>query len=173
MKQERMKLKAYFVLGVLLLCAAFTQTARADETRDARIKAEMVENYLLWKIAWQNKDADRIISFESPDFTAVSKTGSIKSKNDVDADWRSMKKTILKLSEVKVEIKKLSIEQNRVVILANHFLDADMIGPDDNPHHVVLNMRVRDIWVNYDGAWMLKRTEEVDTKFMVDGKIEQ
>ncbi len=173
MKLKSMKWTTSLALGVLLLCAAFTQTARADETRDAKIKAEMVENYLLWQVAWKNKDAERVISFESPDFTEISKMGSVRSKNEVDEGWRSMKETFLNFYEIKVEIKKLSIEPNRVVVLANHFLDADMVGPDDKSHRVELNMRVRDIWVNYDGAWMLKRTEEIDTKFLVDGKPER
>jgi ketosteroid isomerase-like protein len=165
-----MKLMACLTLGVLLLCAAWTQSARADETRDAKIKGEMVQNYLLWQIAYKSKDAERIISFESPDFTSVPKIGKIQSKNKADQLRREGMKSIVKVYDAKVTIKKLSIEPNRVVILSNHFLDFDMTGPDKRSYRISLTAQSRDIWVNYDGAWMLKRTEEIDTKFLVEGE---
>jgi ketosteroid isomerase-like protein len=168
-----MKLKACLTLGVLLLCATFMQTARADETHDAKIKAEMVENYLLWQVAYQNKDAERIISFESPDFTSVPKIGKVKSKNEADKSRREGIKSIVNVYDAKVTIKKLSIEPNRVVILSNHFLDVDTIVSDKRTYRISLTTQSRDIWVNYDGAWMLKRTEEIDTKFTVDEKSQQ
>jgi ketosteroid isomerase-like protein len=173
MKRKNMKRKVCLALGVLLLCATLTQTSRADEKRDAKIKAEMVENYLLWQVAWKNKDAARIISFESPDFTAVSKGGGVQLKQEVDNSCRETMKLIIKIYDAKVTIKKLDIESNRVVILVNHFLNADMIGPEERSYRVLVDSQSRDIWVNYDGAWMLKRSEEIDTKFMVDGKPER
>ncbi len=173
MKLKSMKLATSLALGVLLLCAAFTQTSCADEKRDAKIKAEMIENYLLWQVAWKNKDAERIISFQSPDYTFVPKPGGVITKEDSNKSLHETIKTIVKIYDAKVTIKKLSIESNRVVILVNHFLDADMIGPGERSYRVLYNDQSRDIWVNYDGAWMLKRTEEIDTKFTVDGKPER
>jgi hypothetical protein len=168
-----MKLKACLTLGVLLLCAMIAPLSRADETRDAKLKAEMVENYLLWQIAWKNKDAERIISFESPDYTYVSKDGQTQLKQTEDASLRYAMNAIFKIYDAKVGIKKITIEPHRVTVLSDHLLDADMIGPENRSHRVLITARSRDIWVNYDGAWMLKRTEEVDTKFLVDGKPER
>jgi hypothetical protein len=52
-------------------------------------------------------------------------------------------------------------------------LDVDTIVSDKRTYRISLTTQSRDIWVNYDGAWMLKRTEEIDTKFTVDEKSQQ
>jgi hypothetical protein len=159
-----MKLKACLTLGVLLLCAMIAPLSRADEKRDAKLKSEMVENYLLWQIAWKNKDAERIISFESPDFTHYSNQGKkeeIRSKADYDGRLRSEMRKIRKIHNASVKINKLTIEPNRVVILSKLDLDADVAWVDIEPQRVLITQNSREIWVQYDGVWMLKRIEEL------------
>ena len=139
------------------LTTHFYQSSEGDAET---IKAQIAENYLLWQEAYKNKDAGRIISFESPDFTRVSLEGSVSSKDKADENARELLHVIQKVHGARMEIKKLRIEPNRVVILSNLFLDANMrLG--DPVRRVVITGQARDIWVQYDGIWMLKRTEHL------------
>ena len=164
-----MKLKTGLALGVLLLCAT-APFARADEKRDAKIKAEMVENYLLWEIALKNKDAERIISLESPDFTYILESGKVLSKSEADEGMRRSMKAIEKVHSARVEIKKFSIEPNRVVALTKLYMDAESIGPNGRRDRFQTVLITRNIWVEYDYVWMLKRVEFVDWKISSDDK---
>ena len=42
-----MEMKRFLTAGILALCLLSSQIAHAQEDRDAKIKAEMVDNYLL------------------------------------------------------------------------------------------------------------------------------
>jgi len=170
MKLKNMKLATCLSLGVLLLCAAFTQTSRADEKRDAKIKAKMIQNYLLWQVAYKNSDAERIISFESPDYTLLAEKKVVVSKKDSDAAWRAAMKKVRKVTDARVEIKQLTIESNRVVVLTNQFFEADTRTPENKLEHITVTWQVRDIWVEYSHVWMLKRSERNSTKRTIDGK---
>ena len=138
-------MKCFLAIGVLLLCLLTSQIARADEKRNAQIKAEMVENYLLWQEAYKNKDAGRIISFESPDFTTVFDK-RVSPKYVVDNALRDLMESTQKVNEAHVEIKKLTIESNRVVILRNQILDVDVQNPKER---LSITFHSRDIWVLY------------------------
>ncbi len=165
-------MKRFFAMGVLALCLMNAQIARADEARDAKIKSEIVQNYFLLRDAMKIKDPERLISFESPDYTEVAKNGSVTNKQIHDAAWRDGMKLIKTVYDARVEFKKLTVESNRVVVLNNEYLDADIATPDGVLHRVSATIRQRDIWVEYDGVWLLKRTEIINRKFIVDGKPE-
>lgn len=167
-----MKTKRFLIAGVLALCLTISQFASADEDHNSKIKAEMVDNYLLMREAWKLRDADRMISFESPDFTSLSDDGTLLGKAAADAVWRDCMDMIQKVHEARVEIKKLSIEPNRVVILSNLYLDVDILDPDTTLHRMNSTVQSRDIWVLYDRVWMLKRTEMLNTKVSIDGKLQ-
>jgi len=163
-------MKRFLLPGVLLLCLMSAQMARAAENRNAKIKAEMVENYLLWQEAYKTPDAERIISFESPDFTHISDVGKVSSKDENDQTLREGMIQIYKAHNVRIDIKKLNIEQNRVVVWSKHYFDGDLIDPQKKLHRVVFVRSTKDIWVQYDEVWMLKRVEELGSKWVVDGK---
>jgi hypothetical protein len=168
-----MKLKACLTLGVLLLCATFMQTARADETHDTKIKAEMVQNYLLFEIAFKNKDAARMISFESPDYTSVGEDKIVIPKKESDAMWHAVMNATHTVYEVNAEIKKLTIEPHRVVVLTRQYDDSLRKWSGEKLQRVSISAMVRDTWVNYDGVWMLKRSEDLSSEIVVDGKPER
>ena len=140
------------------------QVARADENRDTQIKAEMVQNYLLWQEAYKNKDAERIISFESPDFTDVSERGEVTEKAQSDEIWRNTMNAVIKINAANIAIKKVSIEKNRVVVWNKQYVSGE--GVDDSKETIRFNSieYTKDIWVEYDGIWMLKRVEHLDSK---------
>ena len=160
-------MKRFLASGVLLICLMTSQIARADEDRNAEIKAEMVQNYLLWEIALKNKDAERIISFESPDFTlTLPFQEQARNKADSDAALRSEMSLIRKVNAARAEIKKLTIEPNRVVVLSkrHHDVVAEALNTETNKPagfftRNTYTLTSRDIWVQYGGAWMLKRSE--------------
>jgi len=110
-----MKMKRFLTAGVLALCLLSSQIAHAQKDRNAKIKAEMVDNYLMWQEALKIKDAGRIISFEAPEFTTVF-WDQITSKSDSDAKLRNEMSAIDKVNAARVVIKKLAIESNRVVV---------------------------------------------------------
>lgn len=157
-------MKRFLTAGLLLLCLMTSQVARAEEDRSAKIKAEMVENYLLWQEAYKLRDAERIISFESPDFTDVSETGEVYEKSDADKSLHFEMDMIRKVHHARVEIKKLTIESNRIVIISRRVFDADRVMLDKRISRVSITTFSRDIWVQYDNSWMLKRVEGTDWK---------
>lgn len=163
-------MKRFLIAGMLALCLMASQIAHAADDRDAKIKAEMVENYLLWQEAFKLRDADRIISFESPDYTSITKEGNVKSKKESDEMWHDVMDSIDTVYEARAEIKKLTIESNRVVVLSNQYCDCLAELQDGKLHRISISGSVRDIWVNYDNVWMLKRSEDVSSKVIVDGK---
>jgi len=165
-------MKRFLAIGVLALCLVSSQFARADEACDAKIKTEIVENYFLLRDAIKIKDPERLISFESPDYTEVRVSGAVANKQQADDAWREMVKLIKTVYEVRVEFKKLTVEPHRVVVLNNQFLDADIATPDGVLHRVSATIRQRDIWVEYDRVWMLKRSELINRQFIVNGKPE-
>jgi len=147
-----------------------THFFQAKDGDDARIKAQMVENYMLWQEAYKLQDAERIISFESPDFTFVSASGVLTSKAKNDTQLRDFTGMIRKVHDARIEIKKLSIEPNRVVVWNKQRFDANVIDHQKQPHRVSFVLSTKDIWFHYDGIWMLKRMEELTSKVVVDGK---
>ena len=157
-------MKCFLAIGVLLLCLLTSQIARADEKRNAQIKAEMVENYLLCQEAYKLRDAERIISFESPDYIEVADTGEVFEKSYADKLTRFEMDNIHKVYYARVEIKKMTIESNRIVIIGRKVLDADRIMLDKRISRVSVSISSRDIWVRYDNSWMLKRVEGIDWK---------
>ena len=163
-------MKRILAVGVLLLCLMSSQIARSDEKRDAKIKAEMVENYLLWQEAYKFRDAERMISFESPDFTTILLDGDVVSKLYSDITLRDTIGRIKKVYVAQVGIKKLAIEPNRIVVLSSHRYDYDILGINNQLHHISGTHQSRDIWVEYDRVWMLKRTEALNGKILIDGK---
>ena len=165
-------MKRFIAAGVLALCLMASQIAHADENRDAKIKAEMRQNYLLWQEAWKHQDAERIISFESPDFTSRIETESVHSKEESDDDWRSVMKIIKKVHDARMMIKKLTIEPNRVVILSSCYLDVDVLFTKGPLHRLTSVVQSQEIWIEYDGIWMLKRMEQSRAKVTIDGKPE-
>ena len=161
-------MKRFLTAGILALCLLSSQIARAQEDRDVKIKAEMVENYLIWQEAMKLTDAERIISFESREFTTTEFSGEITSKSDSNARLRSEMSAIRKVNAARVAIKKLTIEPNRVVVLSNKHYDViteatntDTNKPNGMFFKVKYTLTSRDIWVEYGGTWMLKRTEIV------------
>ena len=165
-------MKRFFIAGVITLCLIASQAVHADEDPNAKIRAEMVDNYLLMREAWKLRDADRMISFESPDFTSLSDDGTLLGKAAADAVWRDCMNMIQKVHTVRVEIKKLTVEPNRVVILNNLYLDVNILDPDTKLHRMDSTVQSRDIWVVYDRVWMLKRTEMLSAKVLIDGKLQ-
>lgn len=163
-------MKRFLAAGVLVLCITFSQLAGATENRNAQIKAEIVQNYRLFEIAIQNRDAVRMISFESPDYTTLTEEKRVLSKNETDALWHKVTDSIEKVISTRAEIKKLTIESNRVVVLTHQQDEFMMRWRHDKVSHVVISAYVRDIWVNYDCIWMLKRSEDLSSKAIVDGK---
>ena len=109
-------MKRFLAAGGLLLCLMCSQFAHADEKRDAQIKAQMVENYLLWQEALKLKDAGHIISFESPDFTHIFQNQYLISKVQNDSNINLGMDNLSNLHDAHVEIKKLTIEPNRIVV---------------------------------------------------------
>lgn len=162
-------MKRFLTAGVLSLCLLASQMAHAAQDQNARIKAQMAENYLLWQNAYKNKDAERLISFESPDFTRVFDNGKSETKARNDEKLRQIMRLIRKVHSARVEIKKVSIEPNRVVVWNKQSLDADLMD-GAREHRMAFVISTKDIWVPYDGIWMLKRVEELTTKVVVDGK---
>lgn len=160
--------KRFLAMGVLALCLMTSQFAHADEKRDAQIKAQMVENYLLWQEAYKNKDAERIISFESPDFTNEF-FGEVHSKNETDKHWREVMQRIQKVNYASIDIKKVTVELNRVIVLSKHHFDLEIKSIDNNEILFVRGAaRSRDIWVQYDGIWVLKRTEDFNPQTVIN-----
>jgi len=164
-------MKRILTLGVLLLCLAATQTAHAAEDRDAKIKAEMVQNYLLREVAVKNKDAERIISFESPEFKQVMQDGTVRTKAAADADTRLWTSRLRKVYHAKVTIKKIDVESHRVVIWSKRELDADILasGNPKGPQlpRIFVTITTRDIWVRYRDNWVLKRVENLTSKVTI------
>jgi len=163
-------MKRFLAIGVFLLCLMSAQFARADEKRDAQIKAEMVENYLLWQEAFKLQDAERIISFESPDFTHVVAGRKILSKTEFDTALRFEMGLTRKIYDAHAEIKKLIIEQSRIVVLSNQSLEYDEFYKSLTPSHISWTVQSRETWVQYDNVWMLKRIERPRIKVTVDGQ---
>ena len=163
-------MKRLLAAGVLALCLMTSQIARADENRNVKIKAEIAHNYLLWQEAFKIKDPERVISNESPDFTNVLEDGQVRSKKDTDALWRDTMKKIRKVHSASIAIKKLSIEPNRVVVVAKHNFDVDLERSDKVVERYVVVFQSRDIWVEYDRVWMLKRMEDLHTKLTINGE---
>src|SRR5690606_33499400 len=118
-------------------------------------------------------DADRIISFESPEFTRVLKDGTVTDKATADAATRLWTSRIRKVYNARVYIKKITIMPNTVVIWAAKELDADMnSGTDPNKpqiQHINFSGTSRDTWVKYRDNWVLKREENLTFKATVDG----
>ena len=166
-------MKSFLITGVLALCLMASQVVQAAEDSEAKIKVEMVENYLLMQEAWKLRDADRMISFESPDYTSVDDEGTLLDKEAADAVWQDCMAMTQKVHSARVEIKKVTIEPKRVVVLSNLYLDADILEPDSIPKRLNSTVQSRDIWVLYDRIWMLKRSEMLSAKVLIDGKPQE
>ena len=157
-------MKRFLAIGVLVLCLMSSQIARADEKRDAKVKAEMVQNYLLWQEAWKLRDAERIISFQSPDFTTLFHDGVIN-KAKSEEGWRETMQSIRKVHNARVEIKKITLEPKRIIVWSTHHLDISdspvPIGYGGTVKRTLATLQFHDIWVQYDHVWMLKRMEYI------------
>lgn len=156
-----------------MLCLLASQVSRATSNDAAAIKAHIVENYLLWQEAFKARDAVRMISYESPDYTSVIEEGRVVGKSESDQMWRDVMADIKKVYSARAEIKKLTIEPNRVVVLSHQHVDALRRWHSNEPQRVIVAAAVRDTWVKYDGAWMLKRSEDLNSKVIVDGKVQK
>ena len=166
-------MKRVLPLGIVALGLMLSQVAHAQENRDAQIKAQMVENYLVWQEAYKNKDAERIISLESPEFTSRSSNGSVTLKPQHDESLRQMLKGLDKVTDAHVAIKKVSIARNRVVVRSKQYVASEIIDDFKGISRVSFTLWTKDIWVEYDGVWMLKRAEELSAKMTVNGKSER
>jgi len=166
-------MKRIFTFGIIALGLIMAHATHAVANESEKIKAHMVENYLLWQVAFKNADADRIISFESTDFTRVLENGTVADKATADAATRLWTSRIRKVYDARVYIKKITILPSKVVIWAVKELDADMnSGTDpDKPQiqHIRFAGTSRDTWVKYDGEWVLKRVENLTFKADIDG----
>lgn len=168
-------MKRIFLLSWLALGTMLIGNAHAASTEAEQIKAHMVENYLLWQIAVKIGDADRVVSFESPEFTRVLQNGDVTSKTTSDAAMRLWMSRIRKVYDAKVTIKKITIEPHRVVIWSVRELDADM-NSGTNPNEPQQVQRIhfvgttRDTWVKYRDHWVIKRMENLTFKGSIDGK---
>ena len=165
-------MKRFLSFTAVALCLLTSQVAQAQENRDARIKAQIVENYLVWQEAYKNKDAERIISLESPDFTSLSKSGDATPKAQHDETLRQLLNGLDKVTDARIAIKKVSIERNRVVVWNKQYLAGEIIDNFKETSRVSFTISTKDIWVEYDGIWMLKRIEELSGKMIVNGKSE-
>jgi hypothetical protein len=158
------------------LCLA-AQLAHADvaptATPQDTIKAKMIENYLAIREAFKNADPDFLISLEAPDYTNVLKSGEVRPKDKADAMTRFMMDRIRKVHNANVFIKSIDIstdmQPQRVVIMSQQHLDADFLGPDNQIHRMAATLLSRDTWVYYDREWMLKRAEDMKSKFKNGG----
>jgi hypothetical protein len=166
-------MKRIFTFGIIALSLLFAHATHAVANESEKIKAHMVENYLLWQIAVKLGDADRVISFESPDFTRVLKDGTVTNKATADAATRLWLGRIRKVYDAKVYIKKITILPSKVVIWSVKELDADMnSGTDPNEpqiQHIRFGGTTRDTWVKYRDQWYLKRVENLTFKAEIDG----
>lgn len=167
-------MKRIITFGIAALCLLLAHAPHAIANESEKTKALMVENYLLWQVAFKTADADRIISFESPEFTRVLEDGTVADKATADAATRLWLSRIRKVYEAKVYIKKITILPNKVVIWAVKELDADMNSGTDPKvaqiQHIRFSGTSRDTWVKYRDNWVLKRVENLTFKATVDGE---
>lgn len=167
-------MKRIFTFGIIALSLLLTHATQAAANESEKIKSHMVENYLLWQIAVKLGDADRVISFEAPEFTRVLKDGTVTNKATADAATRLWLGRIRKVYDAKVYIKKITILPTKVVIWSVKELDADMnSGTDPNEpqiQHVRFAGTTRDTWVKYRDQWYLKRVENLTFNAEIDGK---
>lgn len=166
-------MKRITTFGIVALSLLLAHATHAVASETEKVKALMVENYLLWQVAFKTADADRIISFEAPEFTRVLEDGTVANKTTADAATRLWMSRIRKVYNARVYIKKITIMPNTVVIWAVKELDADMnSGTDpDKPQiqHINFSGTSRDTWVKYRDNWVLKRVENLTFKANVDG----
>lgn len=150
---------------ILVLQLAFLNAAQANE---AATKKTIAGKYQSMVKAYHNADSETLIKDIAPDFTAVLPGNRIMKRAEYVTKVRMMCDALLTTNSVSSRITKLTIEKNRVIVVASHSLD--LVVKINNAQRYKENSASRDIWVKSGGQWKIKRSEILRATITLDGK---
>lgn len=151
---------------VLTLQFALSVSVRAD---DAATKKAMVAKYLFLKEAYENANIEDVESQLAPGFKIKMKKQTI-SRAQFVAIQRGLFNAITRVNQVSFRINKVTVEQNRAVVVVTQSFDFELNDAQGRPHHYRESSVCRDTWVRVSGHWKTNFTEFVGGSATMDGK---
>jgi hypothetical protein len=160
-----------FIAPVALIFAV-TCLAVITKAGDDKARKELEAIYAKRDKALKNKDFDFEKSLKAEDYSEKSKDGTIKNRQESDAESAEMKAMVKEVREIttKIDSVKPGEEDDEFIVETSDSGSLTVMLPDNKVHEVSGNGRSRDIWLKTEKGWKIKYHEDLGSTVMMDGK---
>ncbi len=163
------------MLTVNLIAVLFAFTLSLGyqtSVNNTQLRKEIEDIYAKRNEAIKKKDFDYLKSQESDDYTEKSDDGTIKNRQQADAEADQLFTIVREVKEysTKVESVKEGKDRNEVVVEISDNGRLTIVMPDNKAHEMFGRGRSRDLWVRSQQGWKLKHHEDLGSYVEIDGK---
>ena len=164
------RLIAISLCSTLAAIVLFNGPASAD---DSQTRKEIEEIYAKRVEAIKKKNFAYLKSHESDDYTEKTKEGTVKNRQEADAEADDLFGMVREVKEysLKVDTIKEDKTNNEIIVETSDSGSFSLVTPDNKAHEVIGRGRSREVWKRTKQGWKLKYHEELGDSYVeMDGK---